>query len=66
LVIPGRTGTVVPNDKLGGGGNMVNVNFTINAIDSSDFNDLLVDRKDMIIGMINQALAERGQRSLLA
>jgi hypothetical protein len=66
LVIPGRTGTVVPNDKLGGTGNQVNVNFTINAIDTSDFNDLLVDRKDMIVGMINQALTERGQRSLLA
>ena len=66
LVIPGRTGTVVPNDKLGGSGNVVNVNFTINAIDTSDFNDMLVDRRDMIIGMINQALAERGQRSLLA
>jgi len=66
LMVPGRTGTVVPNDKLGGAGNVVNVNFTINAIDTSDFNEMLVDRKDMIVGMINQALAERGQRSLLA
>ena len=61
------------NDQLGMGadafGNIsenVNVTFNINTLDASDFDDLLMRRQDLIIGLINRGLAERGKRSLTA
>ena len=75
LFVPGSSGSIVSNadatasgDSSGGstGGDNINVTFNINTIDSSDFNSLLTERQDMIIGMINRGLAERGKRSLTA
>lgn len=63
--IPGRTGTIVPNDELGGKGGVVNVNFTINAVDTRDFDKLLRSRQGLIISVINQALNESGRRALV-
>ena len=65
LFVPGRTGTVVPNDEMGGKGQTVNVNFTINATDTRDFDKLLRSRQGLIIGVINQALNESGRRALV-
>ena len=31
VVVPGQSGTVIPNNKLGGGGTVINV--TVNALD---------------------------------
>ena len=75
LFVPGSSGSIVSNadatasgDSSGGstGGDNINVTFNINTIDSTDFNSLLTERQDMIIGMINRGLAERGKRSLTA
>ena len=65
LFVPGRTGTVVPNDEMGGKGQTVNVNFTINATDTRDFDKLLRSRQGLIISVINQALNESGRRALV-
>ena len=73
LFVPDTGGEVIPNNELGVGtgdgggvGDNVNVTFNINTIDATDFDDLLTTRQDLIIGLINRGLAERGKRSLTA
>ena len=73
LFVPGTAGEVIPNNELGvgsgmsgGGGDEINVTFNINTIDATDFDTLLTTRQDLIIGLINRGLAERGRRSLTA
>lgn len=46
------------------GGAPVNVNFQITAADTRDFDRLLVERRGMIMSMVNQAVNNRGRRSL--
>jgi len=74
MFVPSSNGMIIPNDKLnmGGGsdysssspGNM-NVTFNINTVDARGFDQLLTTRQDLIVGMINRALTERGKRSLV-
>ena len=59
---PGRTGTITPNDQLG---NQTNVNFSINAVDTRNFDQLLVARRGVIISMINKAMNRTGQQALV-
>lgn len=58
---PAGGGTVIPNHKMGGGG-AVNVNFTINAIDTQGIDELLIERKSVITSIIQDAMLEQGQR----
>lgn len=74
LFVPNTAGEVIPNNELGvgtgdgggAGGDNINVTFNINTIDATDFDTLLTTRQDLIIGLINRGLAERGKRSLTA
>ena len=73
LFVPNTAGNVMSNDDLqagagvgGGGGDNIDVTFNINTIDASDFDTLLTTRQDLIMGLINRGLAERGKRSLIA
>ena len=73
LFIPNQSGDIIPNNEIGsndgigqGQADNINVTFNINTIDASDFDSLLQERQDLIIGLINRGLAERGRRSLLA
>lgn len=61
---PSSTGMISSNSQSGGQ-TEVNVNFNINATDASSFDELLVQRRDTIVGVINEALNENGQRSLV-
>lgn len=61
IFVPKGAGTVIPNDKLGGGGDTVNVSFNINANDSRGFDQLLQTRRGMIVNMVNQAMNDRGR-----
>ncbi len=60
---PNQNGTIVPNNQLMGQNEVV-VNFNITATDAQSFDDLLVERRDTIVGVINEALNETGRRSL--
>ena len=60
LIVPRQAGNVVPNDQLGGS----NVTFNIQANDTRGFDQLLQQRRGQIIGMINQAMNDRGQRAI--
>jgi len=61
LFIPSTSGTIVPNNMGGGMGGDVSVNFNINTVDAAGFDELLVDRRSTIVGIINSALNQRGK-----
>ena len=55
-------GQIVRNSQLdNAGANQVNVSFTINAVDTAGFDQLLNSRRGQIVGMINRAMNERGR-----
>jgi hypothetical protein len=65
LFVPNKTGTIIPNDAMSSGGsrsetNNVNVSFNITANDTQGFDNLLDSRRGMIVGIINQAMNDRG------
>jgi tape measure domain-containing protein len=64
LFVPNTTGSIVRNDQLGGGEG-VNVSFTIFANDTEGFDQLLTSRRGVITQIISDAMLERGQRSML-
>tara|TARA_Y100000004_G_scaffold196128_1_gene265177 strand:+ start:8131 stop:10170 length:2040 start_codon:yes stop_codon:yes gene_type:complete len=63
LFVPNSNGTIIPNDELGSStsNEIVNVNFNINTVDAAGFDELLVDRRNTIVGIINSALTKRGK-----
>ena len=71
LFVPGRSGTVVPNDQLVpgsmamGGEAPLTVNFTINAIDTQTGVQFLIENKPVITSMISDAYNRRGRRGPL-
>lgn len=64
LFIPDRPGRVVPADETARGGQPVNVNFSIQAIDSAGVEDLLRVQRGNIIGMIREAANSHGETFL--
>ena len=65
LVVPDRPSNVIPNNKLGGMSQPVNVSFNINTVDARGFNELLVNSRGVIINMINQAVNEKGKMAIV-
>lgn len=63
MFTPTTNGSITRNGDLGGGA-PVNVNFTINAVDTAGFDDLLINRRGVITSIINDAMLEKGQRGL--
>ena len=61
LFTPNQSGTITPNDKMGG----TNVTFNIQTNDAQGFDDLLEDRRGMIVSMINRAANETGRGNLI-
>jgi hypothetical protein len=59
--IPNSAGYVAP----GVGGQNVNVNFTINAVDTTGFQQLLANERGMIVGMINSAVNQQGKSDII-
>ena len=58
----GRTGgNIIPNDKLGGG---TNVMINISAVDARGIDNLLIERKDTLVGIINQSLQRQTRRAI--
>ena len=60
--VPNSAGTIVPS---GIGGQNVNVNFTINAVDTAGFQALLANERGMIVSMINSAVNQQGKSNLI-
>ena len=71
VIVPKQPSTVIPREvadavsSLGGQGQgPVSVNFNINTVDASGFDELLVDRRATIVGIINQAMNSRGKQGV--
>ena len=64
LFIPNQTGQITQSAR-GLGGGAVNVNFTINTIDSRGFSEALVENRGTITSIINNALGEKGRSGLV-
>ena len=62
MFVPNQSGNIVPNHDLKQG---VNVNFNINTVDASGFNQLLVNSRGVIINMINSAVNEKGRAAII-
>ena len=58
---PSTTGAITRNSDIGGGGN-VSVNFTINAVDATSLDTIIMQRRGLITQIITDAVAERGRR----
>ena len=64
MFVPNSTGQITQSAR-GTGGGAVNVNFTINAIDSRGFDDALQENRGTITAIINNALTEKGRSELV-
>ena len=60
LFTPNQNGHITPNHELG-----TTVNFNITTNDAQGFDDLLQDRRGMIVSMINRASNENGRGNLI-
>ena len=66
----GKLAMLHPNEKvtdltLGGESNSVNVTFNIQANDTKGFDQLLASRRGTIVGLINQAMNNRGKAGVV-
>jgi prepilin signal peptidase PulO-like enzyme (type II secretory pathway) len=64
LFVPNQTGQITQNAR-GTSGGQTTVNFNINTVDASGFEDLLVRSRGTITQLINNAVNERGKESLI-
>ena len=62
LFVPNSAGTIVSNESMGGRMGETTVNFNINAVDAAGFDELLLSRKNLIVGTIQQAFRQKGRR----
>jgi len=62
LFQPNQSGTIIPNDKVGGG---QTINVIINANDTQGFDELLIKRRATIVNVINDALNSQGKEALV-
>ena len=72
LFVPNTNGQVVPNEQLGmsepGTGTAtgdVNINFNINTVDATGFDELLLSRRALITGIINEGVNRQGRRAIV-
>jgi hypothetical protein len=64
MFVPNQTGQITQAAR-GTGGGSTTVNFNINTVDASGFEDLLVRSRGTITQIINNAVNERGSRNLI-
>ena len=64
LFVPNQTGQITQSAR-GTGGSATTVNFNINTVDASGFEELLVRSRGTITQLINSAVNERGSRNLI-
>jgi hypothetical protein len=64
MFVPNQTGQITQNAR-GTGGGATTVNFNINTVDASGFEELLVRSRGTITQLINNAVNERGSKNLI-
>ena len=63
LFVPNQSGQIQQSAR--GGGGSTTVNFNINTVDASGFDELLVRNRGTITALINNAVNERGSKNLI-
>ena len=63
LFIPQGNGRIEPNNQLGSGATVINLN--IQAVDTRGIDQLITERKGMIVGMVRSAINDRGNRATM-
>lgn len=58
MFTPSASGRITPNDQMGQG---VTVNFNISTVDAQGFDEILINRRSTIVGIINEATNKRGR-----
>jgi len=61
LFTPNASGQITANGQMNG---EVQVNFNITTVDARDFDQLLVERRGTIVGIINNAMNQRGRQGV--
>ena len=64
LFVPNQSGQIQQSAR-GGNGGATTVNFNINTVDASGFDELLVRNRGTITQLINNAVNERGSKNLI-
>lgn len=71
LFVPNSSGTVIPNDQMRSGGSgagtgskPVNVFFQVTAMDSQSFQETLSEQRDTIVGIVNEAVMDKGRPAI--
>ena len=64
LFVPNQSGQIQQSAR-GGSGGSTTVNFNINTVDASGFDELLVRNRGTITQLINNAVNERGSKNLI-
>jgi hypothetical protein len=65
MFVPNQTGQITQSARGTGGGGSTTVNFNINTVDASGFDELLVRNRGTITALINNAVNERGSKNLI-
>jgi len=65
LFVPNQTGQITQSARGTGVGGGTTVNFNINTVDASGFEELLIRSRGTITQLINNAVNERGKESLI-
>jgi len=65
MFIPNSSGQITQNARGVGGGGGTTVNFNINTVDARGFDELLTQSRGTITQLINQAVNERGAKSII-
>ena len=64
LFVPNQTGQITQSAR-GTNSGATTVNFNINTLDASGFDDLLIRNRGTITSIINSAVNERGSKNLI-
>jgi hypothetical protein len=65
MFVPNQSGQIQQTARGGSGGGSTTVNFNINTVDASGFEELLVRSRGTITQLINSAVNERGSKNLI-
>jgi len=65
MFVPNSTGQITQSARGTGNGGSTTVNFNINTVDASGFEELLVRSRGTITQLINNAVNERGSKNLI-
>jgi hypothetical protein len=65
MFVPNQSGQITQSARGGSGGGSTTVNFNINTVDARGFDELLTQSRGTITQLINQAVNERGAKSII-